>query len=112
MEADKYAQLAVVVAGLALWATKISICFFLLGIIKGTHVRFVWLIRILMGFTTASSFVASLLWGLQGKPLPKLWDPRIHGTRDSAEGFLTVVYIYDGSSLQKFPRTRFLEVLD
>ena len=83
---------------MALWATKISICFFLLAIIKGTHVRFVWLIRILMAFTTASQFVAALLWGLQAKPLPRLWDPRVPGTRDSAEGFLAVVYVYYGRS--------------
>ena len=85
-------------AGLALWAIKISICFFLLAIIKGTHVRIVWLIRFIMGFTTASQFVAALLWGLQAKPLPKLWDPRVHGTRDSAEGFLVVLYVYYGRS--------------
>ena len=83
IQAVKYAQLAVIVAIIALWAVKVSICFFLLGIIKGTHVRFAWFIRILMGFTTAITFVATLLWGLQAHPLAKLWDPKIPGTRDS-----------------------------
>ena len=97
IEAVKYAQLAVIVAILALWAVKVSICFFLLEIIQGTHVRFAWLIRMLMGFTTATTFIAALLWGLQAKPLAKLWDPRIPGTRDSAEGFLITDYVYYGS---------------
>ena len=100
VKAEKYAQMAVVVAAIAIWAVKISICFFLLAIIKGTHVYFVWLIRIIMAFTTASQFVVTLLWGLQARPLPKLWDPRIPGTRDSAKGFLVVIYIYYGNCLQ------------
>ena len=97
IQAVKYAQLAVIVAIIALWAVKVSICFFLLGIIKGTHFRFAWLIRILMGFTTATTFIAALLWGLQAHPLAKLWDPRIPGTRDSAKGFLVTDYVYYGS---------------
>ncbi|CAF9931902.1 MAG: hypothetical protein ALECFALPRED_005123 [Alectoria fallacina] len=111
VKAEKYAQIAVIVAAIAIWAVKISICFFLLAIIKGTHAYFVWFIRIIMGFTTASQFVVSLLWGLQAKPLPKLWDPRIPGTRDSAKGFLVVIYIYYGNCLRHpTPTTSFREL--
>ena len=96
--AGKYAQMAVCVAGIAVWATKTSICFFLLGIIKRTHIIFAWFIWILMGFTTVTTFIGLLLWGLQAKPLPKLWDPTIPGTRDSPKRFLDVVYIHCGDS--------------
>lgn len=105
IHAVKYAQLAVIVAIIALWAIKVSICFFLLGIIKGTHIRFAWLIRILMAFTTATTFIAALLWGLQAHPLEKLWDPRVPGTRDSPEGFLVTDYVYYGSLFRLLPPT-------
>ena len=90
---DKYLQLSVCLAVFANCAIKMSICFFLLGIIKGTHVVFVRLIWIVMAIVTATTFIGTLLWGLQAKPLPKLWDPNVHGTRDSPEGFLVMVYV-------------------
>ncbi len=104
--AGKYAQMAVCVAAIAVWATKTSICFFLLGIIKRTHIVFFWCIWILMGFTTVTSFIGVLLWGLQAKPLPKLWDPTVPGTRDSPQGFLDVVYVHYGDSTPCSPSFR------
>ena len=96
--AKKYSQLAVLAAIFAKCAIKLSICFFLLVIIRGTHRRFVLAIRILMGLTIATSFICALLWGLQARPIEALWDPSIPGSRQSPEQFLDSVYVIYGKS--------------
>jgi hypothetical protein len=93
VEAVKCAQLAVGIANWAICAVKLSICFFLLGIIRGTHKYYRWAIYALIAVTSITAFVGSVLWGTQARPLAKLWDPRIPGTRVSPEGFLVIVYV-------------------
>ncbi|PVH99808.1 hypothetical protein DM02DRAFT_710217 [Periconia macrospinosa] len=90
----KYTQLGVLMAALAIWSIKVSVCFFLLGLLRDVHRRFRLFIWILMAFTTVLAFIGLLLWGLQAHPLERLWDPRVKGTRGSSQDFLTVVYIF------------------
>ncbi|MCJ1333929.1 hypothetical protein MMC10_010635 [Thelotrema lepadinum] len=93
IQALKYGQLAILNAFFAMWSVKLSVCFFLLGIIRGTHKYFRIAIYSLIGLTTAASFIGCLLWGLQANPIAKLWDPSIPGTKTSPETFLVSVYV-------------------
>jgi hypothetical protein len=93
IQAAKYSQLAV---GIAIWAIgiiKLSVCFFLLNLIRGTHKRFRWGIYGMIVLNVSFSLVGAILWGTQARPLARLWDPRIPGTVNSAQEFLVMVYI-------------------
>jgi hypothetical protein len=90
----KYMQLGVVMATLAILSIKISVCFFLLALVRDAHDRFRIFLWSLMAFTTLTSFIGLLLWGLQARPIERLWDPRVKGTRRSSEDFLNVVYVF------------------
>ncbi|KAL9074298.1 MAG: hypothetical protein Q9157_004439 [Trypethelium eluteriae] len=91
--AAKYAQLAVLLADFIIWAVSLSICFFLFSMIRGTHTYFTFFIWGMMVFTSATALVACILWGIQAKPIQKLWDPRVPGTRASPQLFLVIVYV-------------------
>ena len=93
IQANKYAQLAVIVAIWAKCAIKLSICCFLLNIIKGTHRKVMLAIKILMGLTILTSFISAVLWGLQARPIEALWDMRIPGHRESPEQFIDTLYV-------------------
>ncbi|CRG83866.1 hypothetical protein PISL3812_01222 [Talaromyces islandicus] len=93
IEAAKYSQLAVGVANWSIGVVKLSVCFFLLNLIRGTHKRFRWAIYGMIALTFSFTLIGAILWGTQARPLAKLWDPRIPGTRGSTEDFLIVVYI-------------------
>lgn len=93
IQAAKYSQLAVGVANWAIGVVKLSVCFFLLNLIRGTHKRFRWAIYVMIFLTFSFTLIGACLWGTQARPLAKLWDPRIPGTRGSTEDFLIVVYI-------------------
>ncbi|KAF1955017.1 hypothetical protein CC80DRAFT_549732 [Byssothecium circinans] len=81
-------------AALAIYSIKVSVCFFLLALLRDVHRRFRIFIWSLMAFTTISTFIGLLLWGLQAHPLERLWDPRVKGTRQPSQQFLTVFYIF------------------
>lgn len=93
IEAAKYSQLAVGVANWAIGVVKLSVCFFLLNLIRGTHKKFRWAIYVMIALTFSFTLIGAILWGTQARPLAKLWDPRIPGTRGSTQDFLDVVYI-------------------
>ena len=96
VQALKYMQLGVVMAAIAIWSIKVSVCFFLLALLRDTHRRFRLFLWILMAFTTITTFIGLLLWGLQAHPIERLWDPRVKGTRKSSHDFLHVVYVFYG----------------
>ena len=83
----KYMQLGVLMATIAIWSIKVSVCFFLLGLLRDVHKRFRLFIWVLMAFTTLSTSIALLLLGLQAHPLERLWDSRVKGTRQSSHDF-------------------------
>lgn len=93
VEAVKCAQLAVIIANWAIWAVKLSVCFFLLNIMRSVHNHFRWAIYSLIITTSITALLASILWGTQAQPIAKLWDPRIDGTRVSPAHFLIIVYV-------------------
>lgn len=93
IQAAKYSQLAV---GIAIWAIgfiKLSVCFFLLNLIRGTHKRFRWAIYGMIALNVGFTLTGAILWGTQARPLARLWDPRIPGTSNSVQEFLVMVYI-------------------
>ncbi|KAF2794308.1 hypothetical protein K505DRAFT_224421, partial [Melanomma pulvis-pyrius CBS 109.77] len=75
----KWGQYAILFACLALWAVKISICFFMLSLIRGVHERARWVIWGLIVITTTTSACQAVFWGTQARPLKKLWEPQIPG---------------------------------
>lgn len=79
MNAKKYAQLAVLMAWIAVWATKVSVCFFLLRLVSGNHSKFVSFLWMLTAFTTITTLVTAIMWGVQARPLAALWDPGMDG---------------------------------
>ncbi|OKL64264.1 hypothetical protein UA08_00938 [Talaromyces atroroseus] len=93
VNAIKYSQLAVAVANWAIWAVKLSVCFFLLSIVRDIYQYYNWAVYALISMTSITALVGSILWGTQAHPLAKLWDPRIHGTRATPEHFLIIVYV-------------------
>lgn len=93
IEAVKCAQLAVGIANWAIWAVKLSVCFFLLSIMRSVYSYYKWAVYTLIAITSSTALVGSILWGTQAQPLAKLWDPRIPGTRVSPEHFLIIVYV-------------------
>jgi ABC-type transport system involved in cytochrome c biogenesis permease subunit len=99
VSALKYMQLGVLMAALAIWSIKISVCFFLLALLRDTNKRFRQFLWALMFFTTVTTFIGLLLWGLQARPLERLWDPRVKGTRGSSHDYLKVVYVFYGMFL-------------
>ena len=96
IDAVKYVELTVLIAALAIWSVKISVGFFLLSLLQDTHKQFRRFVWGLMAFTTATTFVGVLLWGLQARPINKLWDPRVKGTRRSSHDFLNAAYVFFG----------------
>ncbi|KAM4065028.1 O-methyltransferase [Hirsutella rhossiliensis] len=75
----RLSQYNILFANISLWAVKISICFFILAIVQNVHRRTKWVIYGLIAITTTASTCQGILWGLQAKPLRKLWEPDIPG---------------------------------
>ncbi|KJZ70342.1 hypothetical protein HIM_10271 [Hirsutella minnesotensis 3608] len=75
----RMAEYTVIIANISLWAVKMSVCFFLLALIQNAHQRARWIVYALMALTTAGSTTNGIIWGLQAKPLEKLWNPDIPG---------------------------------
>jgi hypothetical protein len=94
-ECLKLAQIGLLLAHVASWAVKMSICFFLLALVRGTHRSFRSFIWVLMTLTTITTVVSMFLWGFQGRPISRLWDPRVHGFGSSAatKGYVAMIYI-------------------
>ncbi|KAI2601769.1 hypothetical protein GGR54DRAFT_634524 [Hypoxylon sp. NC1633] len=72
-------QYNILFANISLWAVKISICLFIWTIVQKTHRRVRWVIYTLVALTTAASTCQGILWGIQARPLRKLWMPDIPG---------------------------------
>ncbi|KAI1357429.1 hypothetical protein F5Y08DRAFT_324353 [Xylaria arbuscula] len=87
----KYSQYNILFAVLSLWAIKISICFFILGLIKDTHNRSKWVLYGLVIVTTIGSVVQIIFWGTQATPLEKLWNPEVPGTYANPETLVITI---------------------
>ncbi|RYP08959.1 hypothetical protein DL764_001570 [Monosporascus ibericus] len=81
----RLSQYNILLANIALWAVKISICFFILALVKDVHRRTKWIVYGLIAVTTTASTCQGIFWGLQAKPLRKLWMPEIPGEVASIE---------------------------
>lgn len=80
MTVKRLNQIGILMANLALWAIKCSVCFFLLSLIHNAYQRAHVIIYGLLAMTTISSFCQAIVWGLQARPLEKLWDSEVPGT--------------------------------
>lgn len=84
IQAVKWAELAELFAVIANWGTKVSICFFLLRLIKRTNPITRYCIWTLLALNTITALVTCILWGVQARPIQSLWDPSIPGKHLSA----------------------------
>ncbi|KAI0968499.1 hypothetical protein F4678DRAFT_464564 [Xylaria arbuscula] len=73
------AQFTLLFAFISIWAAKLSVAFFILSIIRGTHQRTRWVCYGLIALTTAAQFAQVIIWALQARPIEKLWKPEIPG---------------------------------
>lgn len=72
-------QFGILFANLAIWAVKMSICFFILALIRGTHHRSQWIIHGLIAMTCLAHGCQTIVWACQARPLEKLWHPEVPG---------------------------------
>jgi hypothetical protein len=90
----RYSQYLILMATIALWAVKISVSLFILQLIKGTHKIATRIIYGLITITTLCSIGQGIFWGLQARPLQKLWTPDIPGTVQSIETLVRSIIIF------------------
>ncbi|KAF2471482.1 uncharacterized protein BDR25DRAFT_261093 [Lindgomyces ingoldianus] len=76
----RWNQIALCLANLAIWSVKLSICFFILSLIRGTYRRSRWVIYGLITITCIAHGSQTIVWATQARPLEKLWHPEVPGT--------------------------------
>lgn len=79
---------------IALWATKMSIAFFILGLLRNVHKRTKWVCYGLMILTTVSAICHGVFWGIQARPIQKLWMPEIPGTVASRDTIIISIITF------------------
>lgn len=87
-------QYLILMANIALWAVKISVSLFILNLISGTHVIMTRILYVLIAVTTAASLGQGIFWGLQARPLHKLWNPDIPGEVQSISTLVRSIIIF------------------
>ncbi|KAI1208160.1 uncharacterized protein F4807DRAFT_431817 [Annulohypoxylon truncatum] len=87
----RISEYTILFAVIDIWAVKISICFFILSLIRDSYRRSKWVIYGLMALTTIASFVQGMIWGLQARPLERLWKPGIPGTTASPKTLVVMI---------------------
>lgn len=92
-----WGQLAILFACLALWSTKISICFFILQLIRRTHKSMRYVAYALIAITSTTSTCQIILWALQARPLEKLWDFEVPGTIASKKQLVDSIITFTGT---------------
>lgn len=90
----KLSQMTILFAALAAWAVKISISFFILRLIRGTHKHLRWATYFLVTITSGSIVIQIILWSLQARPLEKLWKPEVPGTVAGKQMLVNSIYFY------------------
>ncbi|RYP87151.1 hypothetical protein DL769_000610 [Monosporascus sp. CRB-8-3] len=90
----RLSQYNILFANIALWAVKISISFFILVLVQDVHQRSKWIVYGLITVTTIASTCQGIFWGLQAKPLRKLWMPEIPGEVASVKNLVHSIIIF------------------
>jgi len=99
----KLGQCNIIFAVIALWAVKISICFFILTLIRDAYHRTVYVVYGLMAVTTLTtlgSVVQSIVWSTQEMPLQNFWDSDIPGTMGKPDILVITISIFTGKSFR------------
>ncbi|KAI5866819.1 hypothetical protein GGS23DRAFT_603039 [Durotheca rogersii] len=79
---------------ISLWAVKLSICFFILALIRDVHRRIEWALYGLISVSTIGSICEGTFWGLQARPLRKLWEPDIAGEVFCDDTLVTIIIAF------------------
>ncbi len=98
----RLSQYNILFANISLWAIKISICFFILSLIQDVHGRSKKVIYALIAITTTASTIQGVLWGLQAKPLQKLWKPELPGEVKSVKILVNSIIVFTCEPLDVF----------
>jgi hypothetical protein len=96
LDIKRLSQYNILFANISLWAVKMSICFFILLLIKNIHDRTRYVIYTLIGITTTAAFLQGVLWGTQARPLQKLWNPDIPGHVSSIKTLVNSIIAFTG----------------
>ncbi|KAI0188236.1 integral membrane protein [Astrocystis sublimbata] len=81
------------------WATQLSVAFFILTLIRGSHRRSQWVCYGLIVLTTAATIASSVVWGFQARPIQKLWQPEIPGTIAPPQQVITEIIVLSAINL-------------
>lgn len=100
----RLSQYNILLANIALWAVKISVCCFLLSLVQVAHQRTRWIIFGLIAITTVASTTQGILWGLQARPLEKLWNPDIPGEVSDIKTLVLSIIAFTSETFQSFAR--------
>lgn len=92
-------QYNILFANISLWAVKISICFFILALVQSVHRRGKWILHGLVVVTTIASTCQGILWGLQAKPLYKLWNPDVPGKVEGVKTLVSSIITFTGEAI-------------
>ncbi|KZZ94249.1 integral membrane protein [Moelleriella libera RCEF 2490] len=103
----RLSQYNILLANIALWAVKISVCCFLLSLVQVAHQRTRWIIFGLIAITTVASTTQGILWGLQARPLEKLWNPDIPGEVSDIKTLVLSIIAFTSETFQSFARVSF-----
>ena len=99
----KVVVLAELGVALGVGFVKLSICIFVLRLIKGTHRRIAIAVYTVMIMNTVITLVAVFCIAFQCTPFEKVWNPKVPGRCFSAQVLTEIVRVVGGkSSLDRF----------
>ena len=93
----KWSTIAQILEVLAIAFMKISVVLFIQRVIDRSSNKLRQFLWVLMGFIVVAHFVPFMLYVLQCRPLPAVWDPNIEGSCYSSHLTYTAAYIAIGN---------------
>jgi hypothetical protein len=96
-EVRMWNQLGILFANLAIWSVKMSICFFILTLIRDAHRRSRFVIYGLITITCIAHGCQTIVWAAQARPLEKLWHPEVPGTVAPKKTLIDSIIAFTGT---------------
>lgn len=99
IEAAKYGLLAEMLGVIATFLIKVSVCLFVLRLIRGTHPKIRMILWGLIVIQFGVAFVTDVLYGTACRPFKKLWDREQPGVCLSPEVLVAPMRLMGGKSV-------------
>ena len=97
--AKKWISLSEVITNVVTWFVKLSICFFVVRLVKGTQRYLVIGIWFLVALVTVSSLVSVIVFLVQARPIEGIWNPNVNAKRISPFVAIDVAYVSNGATV-------------